>query len=247
MIKNLLILFPILLLSTSVFPQAEGGITLEWKGNGGDSKWENESNWDPQQIPSSKDKVIFTGNNDCEINGFACVYALEIASGYTGTITQANTDICVGLGGFYQYNGTFEAGGGNLFYSDIFHVEGGVFTDYTGVMDMRNCNGFCTTSIATLSKQLGSGYFSPLGTELIFYFEEKYNKEYDTENPIDYTVYDYKHKGFDNTEVTMSKIGTNLYSLNLSALDRYVTGSKSYHILEVRDAKGFVQRLRFKY
>jgi len=228
--------------------------TLRWTGAVNEN-WGNSANWSPAKVPTSADNVVFENSAiNCTIDNFACVKGWLINDTYSGTIYQGKaTEVCVGIDGFKMYGGTYIGGEGYTFYfSDKLIVLGGIFELTQTVIDLKNCEGYCTpSSIAIPESILKDGYFTPDGVELLVYFEDKYNREFSPDHPFNFTIYNYKRESWGKDEVPIEKIGTNLYSLSLSSVPRHklVTDDtrEAFYILEIEDNKGFKKKLRFKY
>ena len=86
-----------------------------WTNNNGagDNNWNTPTNWSGGVVPSVSDIAIFNGTYDypATINISPNVAGIQIAGGYSSTITQQNgTDLTVGASGYSQSSGTFIGG-----------------------------------------------------------------------------------------------------------------------------------------
>ncbi|MDA0244212.1 MAG: Ig-like domain-containing protein [Chloroflexi bacterium] len=65
--------------------------TIIWDGGGADNNWNTAANWNPDRIPTATDLVIFNGTSskNAFVNVPFTIYALQVNTGYNGTIAQA--------------------------------------------------------------------------------------------------------------------------------------------------------------
>ncbi len=107
--------------------------TSTWTDAAGDGTWTNPGNWSPSGEPGSSTIALFSASStaNCSLNEDASVAGITITSGYTGTITQPNSDyIYIGTSGYSQAGGTFTGGSTtNSFFWDngTFSFTGGTF------------------------------------------------------------------------------------------------------------------------
>jgi len=112
-------------------------VSRVWDGGGSTNNWTEAANWSGDIVPGAGDIAVFnsTSVKNATINAAIDVAGIQIASGYTGTVTQASgRDITIGSSGFTQAAGFF-AGANLLSPIDIngpFTLTGGQFTS-TGV------------------------------------------------------------------------------------------------------------------
>lgn len=65
--------------------------TIVWDGGGADNNWNTAANWNPDRLPTATDLVIFNGTSskNAFVNVPFTIYALQVNTGYNGTIAQA--------------------------------------------------------------------------------------------------------------------------------------------------------------
>src|ERR1700722_13406053 len=111
-----------------------------WNGGGSDNNWSTAANWGAGctgtgGIPSSSDTVTFDGTstkNATIDTGFSgSIAALNINSGYTGTITQAK-NLSITAGNFSQAAGTYNGATFSITITGNFSLTGGTFTSPSG-------------------------------------------------------------------------------------------------------------------
>ncbi len=111
---------------------------ITWNGGGTTNNWSEGANWTGGVVPGQGDVAIFDATStknatiDVEDTG-----AIEIDSGYTGTITQAagknihlhSSSACAGLGGYCQNSGTstFTLTAGSFTVDGNYSQGGGTF------------------------------------------------------------------------------------------------------------------------
>jgi fibronectin-binding autotransporter adhesin len=114
-----------------------GGTDGTCGGNAGDgNKWSCAANWSGDVLPTSADAVTFnsTSTKDATVDAsFAGVItSLNIASGYTGTITLARSLQTTST--FTQAAGTFTAGSQTLDVDSTFSLTAGTFNASSNTM-----------------------------------------------------------------------------------------------------------------
>ncbi len=107
-----------------------GGSQDSCGGNLGDeNKWSCAENWNPDGVPGSSDTITFNGtstkNSVIDASFAGTVNNITIASGYTGTITQARS--LTASGTYSQAAGTFNSENQSLTVG-FFTLSGGSFT-----------------------------------------------------------------------------------------------------------------------
>lgn len=87
-----------------------------WTNTDLDNAWDNPNNWFGGNVPSTIDKVYFTGeyNQNCTLMfgtfGSQMPLGITLTAGYTGVVTNADTDLMIGLDGLIVQGGTFTFG-----------------------------------------------------------------------------------------------------------------------------------------
>ena len=112
-----------------------GGTDGTCGGNVGDgNKWSCAANWSLDIVPTSADTVTFNGTStkDAVIDPAfgGVVTSINIASGYTGTITQQRSLQTTST--FTQATGTYSASNQTLDIDSTFTLSGGSFTASSG-------------------------------------------------------------------------------------------------------------------
>ncbi|MDO8512701.1 MAG: DUF2341 domain-containing protein [bacterium] len=113
---------------------------IVWTDGSGDNLWSTAGNWQGGVVPTASDTAVFnssaTGNVTIDTN--ASVKGINIASGYTGTITQsASYTVTIGTSGFTQADGVFSAGAGAFTVSGNWAHSAGTFTANSGTVTLN--------------------------------------------------------------------------------------------------------------
>jgi hypothetical protein len=142
--------------------------TKTWDGGGATSNWSESANWSGDTVPSSGDDVIFdaTSTKNATIDVAITVSSIQIASGYSGTITQAGNisiSVCNGRPCFLQNGGTFNGSANTITLTsggfDGLRMNGGTFNGGSG--DISILNG---PSFGANLRLLGGSFQSTSGT-----------------------------------------------------------------------------------
>jgi hypothetical protein len=131
-----------ILLFFLIFPNNSYAAVATWTNGGGDGLWSTCANWSGGTgaggCPGTADIATFnsTSNTPVSIDTSISVSGINMTTGYTNTITQANgTTITVGSSNFAQSTGVFTGGDATSSF-DIndgsFTVSGGTHTATTG-------------------------------------------------------------------------------------------------------------------
>lgn len=103
-----------------------------WTNGAGNGNWNDAGNWSRSTVPGTNDVATFDGTNTsaCNINNNINIGGMNIASGYSGVITQSSgRTITLGASGYSQSGGTFIGGNSNFTISaGTFNLTGGAFT-----------------------------------------------------------------------------------------------------------------------
>jgi hypothetical protein len=130
-----------------------------WDGGcGGDTAWSCANNWSDNAVPAAGDVVTFnsasTNNSNVDASFAGTVASINIAAGYTGTVSLARSLIVSTA--FSQAAGTFTAGSQTLSIA-TFTLSGGHFISSSDL-----------TSISKVMTITGSSTFSPNGGTINF-------------------------------------------------------------------------------
>lgn len=107
------------------------------------SNWDSTDNWSLSSggpsgasVPDSSSIAVFdsSGDSGCSVDATVSVSGLEIASGYTSTISQNGFPITVGLDGMTLYGGSFDGTNANISISGQFILSGSDFTSTSGTL-----------------------------------------------------------------------------------------------------------------
>lgn len=155
--------------------------TYTWTGKSS-SNWNSNGNWCgtitnnvcngttgfPSNSATATHVAIFDGT--CSGTGHTCnalinvssqAYALNLKSGYTGTLTQsAGQTILVGNGGYTQSAGTMLAGNSNFTVQGAYNLVGGVFTGSSGNLRLDSPYYGATTNTYTIFNVGASATFT---------------------------------------------------------------------------------------
>src|SRR3990172_10997736 len=114
---SLLVVLAVLLFFLFIFVKKALGATTTWDNSSGDGLWSTCANWTGGTgiggCPGTSDIATFNSTSDtaASIDTSVSVAGINITTGYTSQITQANgTTITVGTSNFAQSTGTFVGG-----------------------------------------------------------------------------------------------------------------------------------------
>ncbi|MDE2588513.1 MAG: DUF2341 domain-containing protein, partial [Patescibacteria group bacterium] len=144
-----------------------------WIGASG-GNWSTAGNWSASGAPGSADTANLTTAAPCSGTGTntnstidasyaGTIGAVNIASGYTSTVTQSRNLTVSGSGGFAMSTGTWSLGANTLTVGGNFSTSGGTFTAGTGTVVFNDntqttvISGavtFYNLTVATSSKQI---------------------------------------------------------------------------------------------
>lgn len=120
------------------------GANLHWiSSNHG--PWNNKNNWSTVAggpggagVPTAADAVYFEGNavSNCAINTVAKAYSINIASGYTGTITQSSQTITITNQATFS-GGNFQGGTADITVGGPLTISGGAFFAPLTTLDLK--------------------------------------------------------------------------------------------------------------
>lgn len=103
------------------------GTTSIWDGGAADALASSPANWAGDVLPAIGNDIVFdaTSVKGCTWDLTSAAYSLTLATGYTGTITQAS-DMYIGSGGYLQQAGTLTGNPANTIYcAGSFVASGG--------------------------------------------------------------------------------------------------------------------------
>ncbi len=123
-----------------------------WDGGGATNNWSEAANWSDDIVPVSGDIVTFDGTStkDATIDTNISIGALQIAAGYTGTITQSNSASvsisgCPGRACFVQDAGTFNGSSNTITINSsgfgAIRINGGAFNGGSGDIGLLGGTG----------------------------------------------------------------------------------------------------------
>jgi RHS repeat-associated protein len=103
-----------------------GSSGVVWSGLGADTKWSTPANWVGNAVPTATDTVVFdaTSSKDATVDIDVTVAALNVQSGYTGTIDFGSHPLSVSQDHVVA-DGTVHYGTGIDTIGGAFHVQGG--------------------------------------------------------------------------------------------------------------------------
>lgn len=108
--------------------------SFNWTGAGGNSNWNNASNWSGAVVPGVNDVALFSNtfcgsNCNATLNVDPNVKGIRLASDYTGTITQGSAvPVTIGSQGWVQINGKFIGSNANINLNGNIILSGGTYT-----------------------------------------------------------------------------------------------------------------------
>ncbi len=112
-------------------------VTRTWDGGGATNNWSEDANWTGDVAPVSGDAVVFDGTStkDAVVDVDFSIASLQIIAGYSGIISQGNSNLTIG-GIYEQLSGTFTGSTGGLSIGSTFTLNGGSFTAPTGTLSI---------------------------------------------------------------------------------------------------------------
>ncbi len=132
---------------------------VTWTGLGLDGQWNTGTNWSTGSKPAAADTATFDGtcgvNCAVTINTNVSITAINMASGYTGTITQSNTNTVALTGSFTLTAGTYVGSTQTLSIATTYTQTGGTFTGgsgtvtHTGAFTLSGAGAVYTASSGT--------------------------------------------------------------------------------------------------
>lgn len=130
MFFGLIAIFTLFLLTTT----GTNAATRTWDGGGATNNWSDAANWSGDTAPTASDDAIFnnTSVKDAVIDQNFSIVGVQIATGYTGTITQPSANLTVGS--FTQSAGIFQGGSGTLTVNGTLQITGGSFAGGSGLI-----------------------------------------------------------------------------------------------------------------
>jgi len=147
-----------LLLILAAQPAHAASIT--WDGGGADNNWSTAQNWSGDTLPGTADLAIFDGTSttNATIDAAVDVGGIQIASGYTGTITQATgITLTVGAQHYSQADGVFSGGNSAIDLNGSWTLSGGTFTSTSGTLSVAG--SFITSGAPTFNHNSGALIF----------------------------------------------------------------------------------------
>lgn len=134
---------------------------IVWTNGNGDNLWSTAGNWQGGVVPGTSDTVVFNSSavGNVTIDTDISVKGINIASGYTGTITQsASYTVTLGTEGYVQAGGTFSAGSGGITDSGNWSATGGTFTANTSTVTFSGTSQLISgsTTFYNLTKSVTS-------------------------------------------------------------------------------------------
>ena len=135
---HILLIFFVLLLSVNSFATKR-----YWRGTGASKNWNTTTNWAAtsggatgSSVPAATDSVYFDsgGDSTCTFNATVSIKYLNIASGYTHTISQGAFAITIGTSGAVLSGGTFSGGSLGITDNGIFTLSGTNFTSTSAIL-----------------------------------------------------------------------------------------------------------------
>src|SRR5688500_10268518 len=143
---------------------AQPMVTRTWDGGGATDNWTEAANWSGDVAPTGGDAVVFDGTSakNAVVDTDFSVASVQIIAGYTGTISQGNSDLTVG-GIYEQLSGSYVGGNGVLTIASTFTLNGGSFTAPTGTLNFPSA--VTIASGATFNPNGGTVAFVGVGNQ----------------------------------------------------------------------------------
>lgn len=124
--------------------------------------WNSTTNWSAtsgggsgSSVPGSSDTAYFDAARvgSCTINAAVNVKRFDVASGYTGTISQGSNAIIIGTGNALFSGGTFTGGSASISIAGTFTISGTAFTSTSNTLSV---NGNFTISSGSFTHNSGA-------------------------------------------------------------------------------------------
>lgn len=111
-----------------------------WTGLGSTNNWSEAANWSCSHAPTTNENVIFdaTSSRNSTIDVSTTALSLTITSGYSGSISVANTLNVTFTSASSIDGGTFTNGNGTLTFNGSFTISGGTFNAPSGNLTIAN-------------------------------------------------------------------------------------------------------------
>jgi hypothetical protein len=138
---------PILFAAAFLVPDNEAQAANRYWVAASASNWNTNANWSTTSggaggasVPGFADIANFDGGGlgNCSINTNVNVAGINIASGYTSTITQGAVTITVGASNYTQADGTFSGSASAIAVNGTFSLTGGTFISTSGSLTIRS-------------------------------------------------------------------------------------------------------------
>lgn len=141
-------------------PLVTRAATITWTAPGA-GNWSTGSNWSGGVAPGSGDTALFSASStqNATIDTSVTVGAVQIVSGYTGTISQGSGNVLTvtSTAGFSQAAGTFTGSNANIVVGNgPFSLSGGTFTSTNATLQV---GGNWTFSGGTFNNSSGTVMF----------------------------------------------------------------------------------------
>lgn len=162
--RELIFFFLLLLTSLDVFAAKRYWVAPSTKNWSTSSQWASSSGGaGGAGVPGSSDTAYFDGNGtgNCSINTTVTVYRLEIAAGYTGTLSQGINSFTIGAGNASLSGGTFSGGSANITVSGSLTISGTSFTSTSATLTV---SGDFTLSSGSFTHNSGTVLFNTPNT-----------------------------------------------------------------------------------
>ena len=131
-------------------PSAAYAATITWTDGGGDGLWSNTANWSTNAVPGAGDTAVFNGtsvaNATVDASYAGTVAAIQLNSGYTGTVTLARNlttqGVTLSAGTFTISGYTLTLSGGSVTVnSGGTVVATNATTTFSGTNQTLTCSG----------------------------------------------------------------------------------------------------------
>src|SRR5437773_11864893 len=139
LIASSLVMFLMVLVATFRFSTHAAFVTKTWDGGGSTNNWSEAANWSDDIAPVAGDSLIFDGTStkNAVVDASFNIFALNVNSGYSGTVSISNGSTLTLNGSSSLNSGTLSCGtGGTIFFTNVsFTQTAGTFNCLNGTFD----------------------------------------------------------------------------------------------------------------
>ena len=231
------------------------------------TNWHAADNWLEGEIPSCTDRAVFDqghSTGDCLIEGGTLVGGILLNPGFSHSVIQASAScnslgaqdspITVGVLDFVLLDGTFKLGKGDVIVLGHVNIDGATFSpcdegrfinpNLISAGWPSECNWAPSEYAYHLKKELDADVAHAWTGNLEFYFRDDHLPNQEV---INFSLYNNNNELMYQTgNPALTKLGYNIYSLDLRGLHTGTTNNSDLYLLVVTDVTGHQYKLKFE-